>query len=1354
MKIRVLLIAGLLLFVPNLSLAGGAVEACSPNGYTIATMNGIFTNETEAGQNADALAYHIGPTHKGQPVNVKYLLNDTHLGGLGDIIKSIEQGLFDKETVADYDLVEMLRSASEKVTTQKLLLVAHSQGNFYANSFYDSVILKPDIGRSDVLENIRTSGHRGNVPAESIGVYAVATPSGRVAGGGKWLTSDTDKVIAGVVGRLLARPIMAPNTHIDLKDSSDSLGHNFAEVYLKYRGVEIVSDTESALDRLKTNSVQDENAPCLAPPPLSLTHKAEGVAFALADPLAGAGKTALSSAVSGVYRTGIAVMNAAKFVGASAARLFAAKTGQAAAAPTLADLPARIAAADTRSGESAHSALSALKNTEPLDSEPRHPAPPENSGIPPEESGPQVSAAAPPTKRPPAVETAQEGRKQEGKKAEMTETIPSRQKSPEPAEHPASPAFSPQEPSPFYRLAPAGGGGGGVTNPPRPAPVMESPAAPSSEGAASSVSSSSASASQALPPPDETPPAAPSLASPAPHSTLAQSLVAFSGAAEPGSVISQSVSSATTSASASNGAWSLSLSLPDGTTTALFYATDSAGNRSSAASSTLFVDTAPPDISLSVPQCVHSLIQSSCLVATTTLSAVWSSAASDLDYFMLDADGAVSTTTATSTTITALDGRAYTLRLSALDRAGNRSATSTQVISVATLPVVVNEVAWAGTSASGADEWLELYNNTGETIPLADWKLYSQTDLSPYLSLSGSVAPHSYYLIERKNSGETNEATESSVTDIPADLWASFGFGLNNNGEQLVLAYAPMGEATTTIDTVATCQGGFWCAGSSASEYLSMERYDTLQSGALASNWYSHLGEDILNGRDAAGHPIQGTPKRRNSVSYLISPARTAISRDTTLSASRSPYLINRFGLSVSAGATLSIDPGVVVKFSPASAPSLSVFGALRASGTAASPVVFTSLYDDSYGGDTGGDGSQTSPLAGSWGRILFNQGSSGALSNALVRFGGNVTFFAPAAGAVGVDRTRIAFSSTTIEYSYLHGLALANSSSTVTGSTFRWNSKNESAGLYALSGAPSVSRSSFIGNYRGVYLSSSLAALTDNTISSSTAEAVYTSGLLGSFSGNSGSDNKQNAIVFGNGATVTQTGATTTLSANSLPYLAKSWASLAASSTLAFERGVVVKGYDNQAGNAGIIEVNSGGKLYSSGASPADLIFTSIRDGSVGGETERGLGNAAPGDWVGVIVRPFGLLDLSGVTVKFGGRQASDPYYGQRGGALKVFGWPGSSGRLSQALFDSNFQSGLNLENVSALSLSSVRFENHRQKQTGSATGIYSFTSTSTFSDLTFSGNEIDAVGVGSNALTCLNCSPATTSPAGLFSR
>src|SRR3989338_507721 len=138
MKIRTLLIIGFL-FIPNLSFADGSLGVCSKTGYTIATLNGVFTDDKEARTNMVAISKIFGPVWNNQGISYQYLLNDTHLGGVGDLLASAYQKYFDSETVEDYDLVEMLKAASEKVTTQKLLLVGHSQGNFYANSFYDKV---------------------------------------------------------------------------------------------------------------------------------------------------------------------------------------------------------------------------------------------------------------------------------------------------------------------------------------------------------------------------------------------------------------------------------------------------------------------------------------------------------------------------------------------------------------------------------------------------------------------------------------------------------------------------------------------------------------------------------------------------------------------------------------------------------------------------------------------------------------------------------------------------------------------------------------------------------------------------------------------------------------------------------------------------------------------------------------------------------------------------------------------------------------------------------------------------------------------------------------------------------------
>lgn len=272
-------------------------EVCSRAGYTIATINGIFTNQAEAIENRDRLKDVLGDLYNDENLRVEFLHNPSHLGGLGDIAKAVYQKYFDEGKVEDYDLVEMLKLASERVRTQKLLLVAHSQGNFYANSFYDAV-----------------ADQAGGVPKESIGVYAVATPAGRVAGNGRWLTSDTDKVIADLVALAPFKKIMEPNVHIELREGDDSLGHSFSGVYLKHEGQRIISDIRSSLDKLSENNIQGEGL-CIDPPKITLAHKIAGAVFAVADPIANVGGNAVIGAATMAYKANRFIAEVGRAVG-------------------------------------------------------------------------------------------------------------------------------------------------------------------------------------------------------------------------------------------------------------------------------------------------------------------------------------------------------------------------------------------------------------------------------------------------------------------------------------------------------------------------------------------------------------------------------------------------------------------------------------------------------------------------------------------------------------------------------------------------------------------------------------------------------------------------------------------------------------------------------------------------------------------------------------------------------------------------------------------------------------------------------------------------------------------------------
>ncbi|MBI5457064.1 lamin tail domain-containing protein, partial [Candidatus Kaiserbacteria bacterium] len=277
---------------------------------------------------------------------------------------------------------------------------------------------------------------------------------------------------------------------------------------------------------------------------------------------------------------------------------------------------------------------------------------------------------------------------------------------------------------------------------------------------------------------DTTPPSAPAITAPADFlRTFTSQSIIFSGIAEAGSIISTNASLATTTANQSqSGEWSLTLAFNQGTTTVQFFATDSAGNISAATSTTLFVDSlAPQAPAPAIAECASTLATSGCLVATTTLSILWAaSEAADFNYFIVNNNGTVGTTTATSTTASAANNTTYSFGLAAIDKSGNASATTTVTAEINTSPVVINEVAWGGTNASATDEWVELYNKTASAVNLSGFTLYA-ADGAPYIPLSGSIPAGGYYLIERKNTGETDEATQSPVKDITADLWTSFG---------------------------------------------------------------------------------------------------------------------------------------------------------------------------------------------------------------------------------------------------------------------------------------------------------------------------------------------------------------------------------------------------------------------------------------------------------------------------------------------------------------------------------------------------------------------------------------------------
>ena len=167
--------------------------------------------------------------------------------------------------------------------------------------------------------------------------------------------------------------------------------------------------------------------------------------------------------------------------------------------------------------------------------------------------------------------------------------------------------------------------------------------------------------------------------------------------------------------------------------------------------------------------------------------------------------------------------------------------------------VVINEIAWMGTIAGSSHEWIELYNNTENTVNLENWRLAESGGSADIISLSGSIPSRGFYLIERLN--------DNTISNVSADLYGSWGgSGLGNSGENIVL----INSSGNIIDQV-NCISG-WFGGTATGEYRSMERTDPLLPGYWPVSWSTCSGSACTFAWASDGGNLYGTPKAVNSV--------------------------------------------------------------------------------------------------------------------------------------------------------------------------------------------------------------------------------------------------------------------------------------------------------------------------------------------------------------------------------------------------------------------------------------------------------------------------------------------------------
>jgi RHS repeat-associated protein len=193
--------------------------------------------------------------------------------------------------------------------------------------------------------------------------------------------------------------------------------------------------------------------------------------------------------------------------------------------------------------------------------------------------------------------------------------------------------------------------------------------------------------------------------------------------------------------------------------------------------------------------------------------------------------------------------------------------------------------------------------------------------------------------------------------------------------------------------------------------------------------------------------------------------------------------------VTVPSGVMLNILPGSIVKFGAGGGINVQQGGTLLANGTLALPIYFTSLNDDSVGGDTNGNGAETMAAPGDWNSIAI-YGATASFNHVQMQYGGGPLNANNQAGMIETGGTEsVSIANSILAYSYSIGLQTGypggGDTVTVTNSTFYGN---EDRAINAFGNSTvHVVNDTFDSNSAGVTTHGGLVDIANSVISNST---------------------------------------------------------------------------------------------------------------------------------------------------------------------------------------------------------------------------------------------------------------------------
>lgn len=337
------------------------------------------------------------------------------------------------------------------------------------------------------------------------------------------------------------------------------------------------------------------------------------------------------------------------------------------------------------------------------------------------------------------------------------------------------------------------------------------------------------------------------------------------------------------------------------------------------------------------------------------------------------------------------------------------------------------------------------------------------------------------------------------------------------------------------------------------------------------------------------------------------------------------PYLLEK-QIVIAKSGSLTVMPGNVIK----TASSIAVAdGSLNLMGTATEPVTVTSVNDDSVGGDIYGDGQAKTPQAGDWGQIEFQtQAMPSTLTYTNLYYGGgkvdeNSGFGIIKFGAAGGVGNNIRLYNCNIAHSQTTGLWFQASSPSLYNCTVR-DCKNEEFGA-------------------AVWLMSKSRPLLWGCNLSDCKWAIYTDG--DSYA--TGKElvverNQFNCIYYGERYESLLLDGEVVWDSELVHYIPKT-IGIQPTGVLRLMPGVILK-------YSGIIRVD--GRLIAIGTKDRPIHFTSLKDDTVGGDTngDGTMGDPKPGDNQGIqFISSRGKSILSHCIIRYGGEGGNgNVYFGQ----------------------------------------------------------------------------------------------------------